>query len=201
MSSQWDTRVPAGADDPPVAGASRFDLNDPFEVRAGPFWSTTPPPGQSNTFDDENASSNTFWVRVQQHHCNSSKIVHGGLLMTLADLTMADAARDGNGGWVTVSFNSQFVLSAELGDLLEVRELLGLPASPRSADRAIASLACLWLALPRCLSDSAWDQPVTPHWCIAPGERGVHQTDGAHRICARHNHGQSIGPSGDRRGG
>jgi acyl-coenzyme A thioesterase PaaI-like protein len=150
MSSQWDTRVPAGADDPPVAGASRFDLNDPFEVRAGPFWSTTPPPGQSNTFDDENASSNTFWVRVQQHHCNSSKIVHGGLLMTLADLTMADAARDGNGGWVTVSFNSQFVLSAELGDLLEVRELLGLPASPRSADRAIASLACLWLALAVC---------------------------------------------------
>lgn len=32
MGSQWDTLVPEGSDIPPVPGAVRFDLNDPFEV-------------------------------------------------------------------------------------------------------------------------------------------------------------------------
>ena len=41
--------------------------------------------------------------------------------MTLADCTMADAARDGNGGMVTISFSSEFITSAQLGELLEVR--------------------------------------------------------------------------------
>ena len=31
----------------------------------------------------------------------------------------SDAARDGNGGMVTISFSSEFLASANLGDLLE----------------------------------------------------------------------------------
>jgi len=123
MPSKWDTLIPEGSDDPPVPNATRFDDNDPFEVRAGPFWST-PSSGSAseadaNSFGDPLARSDTFWLRVQERHCNSANIVHGGLLMTVADLTMADAARDGNGGWVTISFSSEFVSSALLGDLLE----------------------------------------------------------------------------------
>jgi acyl-coenzyme A thioesterase PaaI-like protein len=138
--------VPGGSDTPPVEGAVRFDLNDPFEVRAGPFWYTT----CSTVLCDETnvARSNTFWLRVQERHCNSSSIVHGGLLMTLADMTMADAARDGNGDWVTISFDSHFVTSAQLGDLLQstavctrrtgrtafVRGTIAHVTSPRSAE-------------------------------------------------------------------
>ena len=67
---------------------------------------------------DGTLAPKTFWLRVQERHCNSSIIVHGGLLMTLVDMTMVDAARDGNGDWVTISFDSHFVSSAQLGDLL-----------------------------------------------------------------------------------
>jgi acyl-coenzyme A thioesterase PaaI-like protein len=112
MTIRWNMLVPEGSDTPPVEGAERFDPNDPFEVRAGPFWITVPD-------DTTVACSRTFWLRVQERHCNSSSIAHGGLLMTLADMTMADAARDGNGDWVTISFDSHFVTSGHLGDLLE----------------------------------------------------------------------------------
>ena len=107
--------MPEGSDIPPVAEAVRFDLNDPFEVRAGPFWYTA---ALEKTAGDTALRSREFWLRVQERHCNTSSIVHGGLLMTMADLTMADAARDGNGDWVTISFDSHFVASAQLGDLL-----------------------------------------------------------------------------------
>ncbi len=50
----------------------------------------------------------------KDHHCNSFGVVHGGLLMTMADL----AASSGRGS-VTVSFNANFVSSAApVGDLL-----------------------------------------------------------------------------------
>ena len=121
MPSRWDTFVPKGSDTAPITGAVRFDPNDPFESRAGPFWYTAPDMSTtdvSNGLHNSTSLSRAFWLRVQERHCNSISIVHGGLLMTLADLTMADAARDGNGDWVTVSFDSQFVDSAKLGDLL-----------------------------------------------------------------------------------
>jgi uncharacterized protein (TIGR00369 family) len=52
--------------------------------------------------------------RVRNDHCNSFGVVHGGLLMTMADL----AASTGRGS-VTVSFNANFVSSAApVGDLL-----------------------------------------------------------------------------------
>lgn len=105
-SPQWDSWVPA-ANDPPVAGAVRFDLSDPFENRAGPFWVDTQRP--------------YFYLRLRQQHCNSGRIAHGGLLMTLADATAAataSRAMDNAGFTVTVSCTNNFLGVVKEGDLL-----------------------------------------------------------------------------------
>ena len=57
--SRWDTLVPDGTDEPPVPGARRFDLDDPFENRAGPLWRTDAA-ATENSFGDA-SSGGTFW--------------------------------------------------------------------------------------------------------------------------------------------
>lgn len=125
MPSKWDTLVPEGADDRPVAGATRFDPSDPYENRAGPFWSTPvaaaarpdaetegEQPGEGtkvqNGWGDPTPASNTFWLRVQERHCNSGDIVHGGLLMTLADCAMAYFTPNGRFLWSLLPQTGRF---------------------------------------------------------------------------------------------
>lgn len=52
---------------------------------------------------------------AEDKHCNGNGTVHGGVLMTFADYALCMAATNGYDGesCVTVSFNSQFLASAE----------------------------------------------------------------------------------------
>lgn len=48
--------------------------------------------------------------RAQKHHCNLSGVVHGGMLMTLADFTLCSAAIHGTKeGCATITFNADFI--------------------------------------------------------------------------------------------
>lgn len=61
-------------------------------------------------------------VRVAPHHCNRSGVVHGGVLMTLADSVMGRLASE---QWrepgLTVQIDVKFVAAAHEGDWLEAR--------------------------------------------------------------------------------
>ncbi len=87
-----------------------IDPRDPFETGAGPFYVSDTGPFR-------------LLLRVEPRHCNASGIVHGGLLMTMADVTVcAVAVRDTpEERAITVSLTGDFVDAGRLGDLLEGR--------------------------------------------------------------------------------
>jgi len=60
---------------------------------------------------------------VQEKHMNSAGSVHGGLLMTFADIAMSRTARliVGQGPSSTVSFSFDFVGPGRFGDMIEAR--------------------------------------------------------------------------------
>jgi uncharacterized protein (TIGR00369 family) len=96
---------------PPLDGYVIYDPVDPFENDAGPFfW---------RRLED---GSHHFVLRTEPRHANSHEVIHGGLLMTMADLTMAVTAKDApDDAYVTVAFNSEFVAAGYAGDLVESR--------------------------------------------------------------------------------
>ena len=64
-----------------------------------------------------------FCFRVDPHHMNAAGTVHGGMLMSLADIAMSRAARAGTEAQnsSTVSLSCDFVGPGKLGDLIEAR--------------------------------------------------------------------------------
>ena len=66
--------------------------------------------------------SHHFVLRTEDRHANSHGVIHGGLMMTMADLTMAVTAKgEPDDAYVTVSFNSEFIAAGYAGDLVEAR--------------------------------------------------------------------------------
>lgn len=99
----------SGRTSPPIRGYSVYDPVDPFENRAGPFFWAELSGGRQH-----------FVLEAEERHCNSHGIVHGGLLMTMIDLTLVITAKSAPGEQlVTVSLNSEFMASARQGDLIE----------------------------------------------------------------------------------
>ncbi|MDP6345952.1 MAG: PaaI family thioesterase [Alphaproteobacteria bacterium] len=96
---------------PPLDGYIIYDPVDPFENDAGPFhW---------RRLDD---GSHHFVLRADHRHTNAWGVVHGGLLMTMADLTMSVTAKaEQDDAYVTVAFNCEFVAAGHEGDLVEAR--------------------------------------------------------------------------------
>ncbi|HZD25606.1 MAG TPA: PaaI family thioesterase [Alphaproteobacteria bacterium] len=97
--------------EPPLPGYALYDPVDPFENGAGPFhW---------RQLDD---GTHHFVLRAQHRHCNTHGVVHGGLMMTMADLCMAATAKERRQeAYVTVAFNSEFVDAGMEGALIECR--------------------------------------------------------------------------------
>ena len=64
-----------------------------------------------------------FAFVVAEKHMNSAGTVHGGVLMTFADMSMGQTARAETGatGGSTVSLNSDFVGPGGLHDVIEAR--------------------------------------------------------------------------------
>jgi uncharacterized protein (TIGR00369 family) len=91
------------------AGWSKFGGED-FEEIAGPFFWRRDPDGRIRCA-----------FRAEQRHMNAGGRMHGGCLMTFADMALFAIAREEMGGsrGVTVALDNQFLDAARVGDLLE----------------------------------------------------------------------------------
>jgi acyl-coenzyme A thioesterase PaaI-like protein len=85
-----------------------------FNIYAGPIY----------RLSDENDGEIKHFAFLPEHkHMNGSGSVHGGMLMTFADVSMSQSARsvfDGH-GCNTVSLSCDFVSPGKLGELVESR--------------------------------------------------------------------------------
>ncbi|WP_427788871.1 PaaI family thioesterase [Brevundimonas diminuta] len=92
------------------AGWQTYNLRDTFDVVVGPFYAKPDPDGQMRCA-----------FRAEQKHMNSGGRMHGGCLMTFADIAMFQIAyqeMEGASG-VTVQLDSAFIDGAYVGELIE----------------------------------------------------------------------------------
>lgn len=91
---------------------SPCDLNMGYADLIGPLYCDTA------------ASRERLGMRIELHHCNLSKIAHGGLLVSLADIAMGRLGMKHLGNHascLTVNLHYDFFKSAALGSWLEAR--------------------------------------------------------------------------------
>jgi acyl-coenzyme A thioesterase 13 len=83
-----------------------------FNLYAGPVW-RLPPEGELRRFA----------LVVEGKHMNGSGSLHGGVLMTLADIAMSQTSRAVSGAKScrTVALTCDFVGPGKLGDVIEAR--------------------------------------------------------------------------------
>lgn len=92
------------------AGWTTYDLKDTFDQTVGPFYFRPDPDGSMRCA-----------FRAEQKHMNAGGRMHGGCLMTFADIALFQTAyqeMEGSNG-VTVQLDSTFVDAARVGDLVE----------------------------------------------------------------------------------
>lgn len=92
------------------AGFTETKLVDPFEIFVGPIFEQGP------------KGARRFVLVVDDRHVNRRGILHGGMLMTFADMALGQAAWDAcdNALCVTLSMQTQFLKPAKAGDRVEV---------------------------------------------------------------------------------
>ncbi len=114
-----------------------------FNLHAGPVW-RLPAEGEVRRFA----------LPVADKHMNGSGSVHGGLLMTFADIAMSQTARAVSGAPMcsTVSLTCDFVGPGKPGEILEARvrvtrqtrTMVFLSADIVAGGRAVAVATGLW---------------------------------------------------------
>ncbi len=133
--------------DPAAAGWELFP-DGGFIDHVGPIWTRTGPSGLKS-----------FAFVAQPKHANLIGLVHGGMLMTLADRALGVAGWDAAGGRpsVTIQFDMQFVSSAKMGEFAELApevvrltsSLVFLRGTLTVAGRAVATASGVWKILNR----------------------------------------------------
>lgn len=108
--------------------------------------------------DMEEGALKRFALVILENHMNSAGSVHGGVLMTLADMAMGHTSRIETGaqGGSTVSLNCDFVGPGRLGDLVEARvrisrrarTMIFLSAELFAGDRLLLVATGLWKMIP-----------------------------------------------------
>jgi uncharacterized protein (TIGR00369 family) len=114
-----------------------------FNLHAGPVW-RLPADGEVRRFA----------LVVAEKHMNYSGSVHGGLIMTFADVAMSQTARAVSGAPMTntISMTCDFVGPGKLGDILEARvrvtrqtrTMVFLLGDIVAGERAVAVATGLW---------------------------------------------------------
>ena len=129
----------------PLDGYVLYDPDDPFEMHAGPFYWRAKEDG-----------SHHFVLRAEARHCNRQGVLHGGVLVTLMDLTLAATAKDVvQDRVVTVSLNSEFVSGGKVGEIVEAtgelvrrtRSLAFVRGEVRVADRVLLTSSAVFKRL------------------------------------------------------
>lgn len=128
------TGLPEGAENISIQG---------FNLFSGPFY----------RLPDEDAVRRFAFVALDKH-MNAVGTVHGGLLMTFADIAMGRTSRLATGApsCSTVALNCDFMGPGRLGELIEIRvrvtrktrTLVFLAGDVSCGERALMSAAGLW---------------------------------------------------------
>ncbi|HWA30386.1 MAG TPA: PaaI family thioesterase [Rhizomicrobium sp.] len=125
-----------------LAGYRETKLIDPFENFVGPL------------YEIGEGLDRRYAFVVDERHVNLRGVIHGGMLMTLADMTLGQAAWDAcdHANVVTLNMQSQFIRGARLGEIVEVqpvltrrtRAILFLRGDFTVAGETIFACASLW---------------------------------------------------------
>ena len=136
MNESAAHQLPAGAENISARG---------FNLYAGPFYRVA---------SDADGLGGRYGFIVLTKHLNNAGNIHGGLLMTFADVVMSRTARAAVGGdsCNTVSLTADFVGPGELGDLVEAvvrvtrrtRTLIFQSATISIRERVIMVASGLW---------------------------------------------------------
>lgn len=91
-------------------GYRETKLVDPFEIYVGPV------------YEAGEGAARRFALPLDSRHVNMRGVIHGGMLMTYADLTLGAAVWDAtdNAACVTMNMQTQFLKPAKEGEILEV---------------------------------------------------------------------------------
>jgi uncharacterized protein (TIGR00369 family) len=129
----------------PPPGFTETKLLDPFEIFVGPV------------FEQGSKGGRSFVFRVDERHVNRRGVLHGGMFMTFADLTLGAAAWDATDGApsVTLGMQTQFLKSARGGDVVAVkpelvrrtRALIFLRGDFTVAGEVVFAAASVWKLL------------------------------------------------------
>ncbi|HKQ24575.1 MAG TPA: PaaI family thioesterase [Burkholderiales bacterium] len=96
----------------PAEGFAPLFRSSPFLDRVGPLYSKGKGAGM------------VVGLRALEHHMNARALVHGGVLMTLADIALGYAmatTREPPISAITSNLSADFAGSAKLGDWIEAR--------------------------------------------------------------------------------
>lgn len=98
-----------------------------------------------------------FGLLAEEKHLNSAGIVHGGMIMALADHAIghASVAHTQHERQVTIQLNTQFISAARLGDFLvaagqvfsETRTLVFVGGTINVGERLVAQSTGVWKKL------------------------------------------------------
>jgi uncharacterized protein (TIGR00369 family) len=123
-------------------GFTETRLVDPFEIFIGPV------------LEKGASGEKTFALVIDERHVNARGVIHGGMLMTFADVSMSQTSRAASGArqCSTVSLTCDFVGPGKLGDILEsrvrvtrqTRTMVFLSADIVCGDRVLAVATGLW---------------------------------------------------------
>jgi len=118
-----------------------------FNLYAGPFW----------RLPDEGDGARPYALLVEPKHMNSSGSLHGGVLMTFADIAMSQASRAVSGAsrCTTVSLTCDFTGPGKLGDVIvarvrvtrQTRTMVFLAAELTCGERTLGVATGLWKIL------------------------------------------------------
>jgi len=128
------TALPEGAENISTGGFNRF---------AGPFYRLA-----------DEGEVRRFAFVVLDKHMNAAGSVHGGVLMTFADIAMSRATRLATGAQSvsTVAFSCDFMAAGHLGELIEIRvriarrtrKFVFLAAEIASGGRSLMQASGVW---------------------------------------------------------
>jgi acyl-coenzyme A thioesterase 13 len=96
----------------PADGFAPLFRTSPFLERVGPIYSK------------DKGAGMVVGLRALDHHMNARGLVHGGVLMTLADIALGYAmatSEDPPPGLITSNLSADIAGSAKLGDWIEAR--------------------------------------------------------------------------------
>ncbi len=127
-------------------GAENISLRG-FNLHAGPFY----------RLPDDGAVRRFAFIALEKH-MNAAGTVHGGLLMTFADIAMSRTSRLASGAQScsTVSLSCDFAGAGRLGDLIEIRvhvtrqtrTLVFLSSQMTAQERVLMGAQGLWKIVP-----------------------------------------------------